>query len=175
MKSILSIPHQLDRASMSCRAIIETPKGSRTKFDYDPETGLFLLDRILPAGMSFPLDFGFIPSTRAEDGDPVDVLVLHDEPIPVGVLLEVRLIGVIIGEQREDDGVTVRNDRLIGVSKASYLHQHLTDAQQLTETFLDQLARFWVNYNELRGRKFDSKGIHGPGEAAALIEAASSP
>ena len=170
MTSILSLPHQLDRASMRCRAIIETPKGSRTKFDYDPESGLFLLDKLLPEGMSFPLDFGFIPSTRAEDGDPLDILVLCDAPLPVGVLLEARLIGAIIGDQREDDGRTVRNDRLIGVSTESHLHERISDVQQLGKTFLEQLVRFWVNYNELRGRKFDCKGIHGPAEAATLVE-----
>jgi len=63
MNAILSIPHRLDRASLTCRAIIETPKGFRTKYDYDPETGLFFLDKVLPEGMCFPLDFGFIPST----------------------------------------------------------------------------------------------------------------
>jgi len=172
MKPLLSLPHRLDRSSMSCRAIIETPKGSRTKFDYDPDSGLFLLDRLLPEGMSFPLDFGFIPATRGEDGDPLDILVLHDEPIPVGVLAEVRLIGVILGEQREGDEAAIRNDRLIGVSKASRLHQPVTDVHQLPNAFLHQLARFWVNYNELRGRSYDCKGIRGAAEAADLIEAA---
>ncbi len=172
MKSILSIPHRLDRASLCCRAIIETPKGSRTKYDYDPESGLFFLDKVLPEGMCFPLDFGFIPSTKGEDGDPLDILVLHDEPIPVGALLEVRLIGVIVGEQTED-GQTVRNDRLIGVSKPSHIYQNITDAEQFSETFLHQLTRFWVNYNELRGRMFEVKALRGPGEAATLIDAAS--
>lgn len=170
MNPILSIPHQLDRAAKTCRAIVETPKGSRTKYDYDPETGLYLLDKVLPEGMCFPLDFGFIPGTRAEDGDPLDIMVLHDETIPVGALLEVRLIGAILGEQTEQ-GKTIRNDRLIGVSKPSHIHQHLGDAQQLGESFLEQLVCFWVNYNALRGRKFASKGVKGPDEAAKLIEA----
>lgn len=172
MTKLLSLPHRLDRSSMSCRAVIETPKGSRSKFDYDPDSGLFLLDRLLPEGMSFPLDFGFIPSTKGEDGDPLDILVLHDEPIPVGVLAEIRLIGVIVGEQREGGAPAIRNDRLIGVSQASCLHQPVTDAHQLPDAFLHQLARFWVNYNDLRGRSYDCKGIRGPAEAADLIEAA---
>jgi len=174
MKSLLSIPHHLDRPSMSCRAIIETPKGSRTKYDYDPESGLFLLDKLVPEGMSFPLDFGFIPSTKAEDGDPLDILVLHDEVIPVGALVEVRLVGVIVGDQRENGGPAVSNDRLIGISKASRLHERINDVQQLGEAFTDQLASFWINYNELLGRTFDCKGVRGPGEAATLVEAASS-
>ena len=172
MPSILSIPHRLDRASMSCRAIIETPKGSRTKYDYDPESGLFLLDKLLPEGMCFPLDFGFVPSTRAQDGDPLDILVLHDEPIAVGALAEVRLIGAIEGKQREGEHPAIRNDRLMGVSKSSNLHEGVTEAQQLGTAFLDQLAQFWVNYNRLRGRSFEIKGIVGPAEAAGLVEAA---
>src|SRR5947209_14436383 len=83
MNAILTIPHRLDRSSLSCRAIIETPKGCRSKFDCDPETGLFRLHKRLPEGMSFPLDFGFIPSTKAEDGDPLDIVVLYEDPLPV--------------------------------------------------------------------------------------------
>ena len=175
MNSILSIPHQLDPETLSCRAIIETPKGSRAKYDYHPETGLFLLDRLLPEGMCFPLDFGFIPSTKAEDGDPLDILVLHEEPIPVGLLIEVRLIGAIIGEQQEEGGrAAIRNDRLIGVGKTSHLYETIGDARNLGQTFLDQLCCFWVNYNQLRGRTFELKGVRDRAEAAKLVEAASS-
>ncbi len=99
MSNAATLPHNLDRKTMTCRAVIETPKGSRSKFDYDEESGLFRLAGLLPEGMSFPLDFGFFPSTKAEDGDPLDVLVLHDEPIPVGALLTIRLIGVIEVDQ----------------------------------------------------------------------------
>jgi inorganic pyrophosphatase len=68
---------------LTCRASIETPRGLRSKFDYDPESGLFELAGVLPAGMAFPLSFGFIPATKAEDGDPVDILVLADEICPL--------------------------------------------------------------------------------------------
>lgn len=172
MKSILSIPHRLDRDSMCCRAIIETPKGCRSKFDFDPETETFLLDKRLPEGMSFPLDFGFVPSTKAEDGDPLDIMVLYEEPIPVGTLLEVRLIGAVLGEQRQE-GKTFRNDRLIGVARPSRLHQNIGEIGQLSQSFIDQLTGFWVTYNERQGRAFEIKGIGGPAEAAALVEKAS--
>jgi hypothetical protein len=94
-------------------AVVETPRASRNKFNYDPEIGAFRLKRVLPLGSTFPYDFGFIPSTRAEDGDPLDVLLLVDEPAPVGCVVHVRLLGVIEAEQRELDGRRVRNDRLI--------------------------------------------------------------
>jgi inorganic pyrophosphatase len=86
MSDLTSLPHQLDAQRATCRAIIETPKGSRNKFDYDPETNLFMLAGLLPEGMMFPFDFGFIPSTLAEDGDPLDILVLMDAPAHAGCL-----------------------------------------------------------------------------------------
>src|SRR5437870_2951630 len=81
------------------RVVIETPKGSRNKFAFDPDQHVFELKKVLPTGMAFPYDFGFVPSTEAEDGDPIDVLVLMDEPAFPGCVLKCRLIGVIEGEQ----------------------------------------------------------------------------
>ncbi len=94
--------------------IIETPKGSRNKYAFDESQGMFLLKKVLPAGMAFPYDFGFVPSTRAEDGDPVDVLVLMDEPAFVGCLLQCRIIGIIEGEQGKKKE-RVRNDRIVAI------------------------------------------------------------
>src|SRR5882762_4480106 len=81
------------------RVVIETPKGSRNKFAFDADQHVFELKKVLPAGMAFPYDFGFVPSTEAEDGDPIDVLVLMDEPAFPGCVLKCRTIGVIEGEQ----------------------------------------------------------------------------
>src|SRR6266480_920007 len=102
MADLASLPLELDSRKCICRAIIETPKGSRNKFDYDPDSRLFMLGGLLPEGMIFPFDFGFIPSTLGEDGDPLDILVLMDAPAHVGCLIEVRIIGVITAEQTED-------------------------------------------------------------------------
>ena len=96
MADLTSMPHQLDAKKATCRAIIETPKGSRNKFNYDPETNLFRLAGLLPEGMMYPFDFGFIPSTLGEDGDPLDILVLMDAPAHAGCLIEVRLIGILM-------------------------------------------------------------------------------
>src|SRR6202012_5696238 len=100
--------------------IIEKPKGSRNKYAYDPEERIFELTRVLPAGMEFPYDFGFVPSTIGGDGDPIDVLVLMDEPAFPGCVLLVRLLGVMKAEQTEH-GKTNRNDRLIAVAETSQL------------------------------------------------------
>src|SRR5689334_12872558 len=86
--------------------VVETPKGSRNKYEFDPERGIFKLKKVLPAGMSFPYDFGFVPRTLAEDGDPIDVLVLMDQPAFPGCVLTCRLIGVIEGETVKEDGAT---------------------------------------------------------------------
>src|SRR5579862_2843606 len=96
------------------QVIIETPKGSRNKYAFDMEQRVFQLTKVLPAGMAFPYDFGFVPSTMAEDGDPVDVLVLMDEPAFPGCLLKCRVVGVIEGEQREN-GNKERNDRVVAI------------------------------------------------------------
>ncbi len=133
-----------------CRAIIETPKGSRNKFDYDPDSGLFMLGGLLPEGMMFPYDFGFLPSTLGEDGDPLDILVLMDAPAHVGCLMEVRIIGIITAEQTED-GKTESNDRLLGVAVHSYNHEGLESIEDRQQDaagpaggvlhFLQQTAR----------------------------------
>src|SRR5436189_4786599 len=81
--------------SNGVNVVIETPRGSRNKYAYDPRSGLFELRHVLPAGHAFPFDFGFIPSTRAEDGDPIDILVLLDAPTVPGCRLRVRLLGVL--------------------------------------------------------------------------------
>src|ERR671933_2536230 len=103
--------------------VIETPKGSRNKFKFDERLRLFRLSGVLPLGAVFPFDFGFVPCTSAPDGDPLDVLVLMDEPAFAGCLLTTRLIGVIEADQTEE-GQTVRNDRLIGVAENSRDHRH---------------------------------------------------
>src|SRR5258708_39690475 len=138
MAALSALSPQLDPNKSTCRAIIETPKGCRNKFDYDPDSGLFMLAGLLPEGMMFPFDFGFIPSTLGEDGDPLDILVLMDAPAHMGCLIEVRIIGIINAKQSED-GKTESNDRLLGVALHSYDHQDLELIDDLNKTLLDQL------------------------------------
>src|SRR5712675_9060 len=144
MADLSTLPHQLDPKKRTCRAIIETPKGCRNKFDYDPDSGLFILGGLLPEGMMFPFDFGFIPSTLGEDGDPLDVLVLMDAPAHVGCLMEIRIIGIIMAQQTED-GKTESNDRLLGVAVHSYDHGDLDSINDVNNTLLDQLEQFFIS------------------------------
>jgi inorganic pyrophosphatase len=167
MANLTSLPNQLDAGV--CRAIIETPKGCRNKFDYDPGSGLFMLGGLLPEGMMFPFDFGFIPATLGADGDPVDIMVLMDAPAHVGCLIEVRIIGVISAEQTED-GKTETNDRLLGVAVHSYEHEDLQSISDVSKTLLDQVEEFFVSYNKQRGKKFKVTGTGGPKKAIKFLK-----
>jgi inorganic pyrophosphatase len=169
MANLESLPHQLDPKTGICQAIIETPKGFRSKFDYDPDSGLFKLGGLLPEGMMFPFDFGFIPSTLGEDGDPVDVMVLMDAPAHVGCLIEIRIIGIISAEQTQD-GKTETNDRLLGVAVHSYEHEDLQSISEVNKTLLDQVEEFFVSYNKQRGKKFKITGTGGPKKAMKFLK-----
>ena len=170
MADLTSLSLKLDAKKRICRAIIETPKGCRNKFDYDPDSGLFMLGGLLPEGMMFPFDFGFIPSTLGEDGDPLDILVLLDAPAHVGCLIEVRVIGVIKAEQMED-GKTESNDRLLGVAVHSYDHEDLESINDVSKTLLDQVEQFFISYNKQRGKKFKVTGTGGPKTALQFLKA----
>src|ERR1700748_2015410 len=141
MADLTRLPHQLDVKKGMARAIIETPKGCRNKFDYDSESNLFMLGGLLPEGMMFPFDFGFVPATLGDDGDPLDILVLMDAPAHVGCLIEVRVIGIITAEQTQE-GKTDVNDRLLGVAVHSYDHENLKSIGDVSKTMLDQLEAF---------------------------------
>jgi inorganic pyrophosphatase len=169
MTDLTHLPNNLDFKKAICEAIIETPKGSRNKFDYDPDSNLFMLGGLLPEGMMFPFDFGFIPSTLGEDGDPLDVMVLMDAPAHVGCLMQVRIIGIIEAKQTEK-GKTERNDRLLGVAVHSYDHQDLVTIDDVSKTLLDQVEAFFVSYNQQRGKKFAITGTGGPKKALRFLK-----
>jgi inorganic pyrophosphatase len=170
MADLSALSPQLDPKKSTCRAIIETPKGCRNKFDYDPDSGLFMLAGLLPEGMMFPFDFGFIPSTLGEDGDPLDILVLMDAPAHVGCLIDVRIIGIIEAEQTQD-GKTESNDRLLGVAIHSYDHEDLESIKDVSKTLLDQLEEFFISYNKQRRKKFKVTGTAGPQKAIKFLKA----
>ena len=153
-------------------AIIETPKGSRNKFSYDRERGLFKLGGVLAAGAYFPFDFGFVPSTLGGDGDPVDVLVLMDEPAFPGCLVPSRLLGVIEAEQTEEDGETSRNDRLIAIAAGSRTHREVNSLARLNEVLVREIEHFFVSYNAVKGKEFRPLGRFGPARARRLVEEA---
>jgi inorganic pyrophosphatase len=152
------------------RVIIETPKGSRNKFAFNQEERIFELKKVLPAGMGFPYDFGFVPSTKADDGDPVDVLVLMDEPTFAGCILSCRPIGVIEGEQGEKKKKE-RNDRIVAVEKDAHSFADIKTIDDLGKQFCRELEEFFINYHRLSGKEYRVLGVKGPGQARKLVKA----
>jgi inorganic pyrophosphatase len=150
-------------------AIIETPYKSRNKFRYDPETGLFKLSKVLPAGLAFPCDMGFIPGTRGEDGDPLDILIFMDELTYPGCLVESRLFGVLTAIQKEK-GKKIRNDRFLAVPACCPEYDHLKKPNDLNPDKLQSIIRFFENYNKQEGKEFKLMDIEGPKEAHKLIK-----
>jgi inorganic pyrophosphatase len=128
-----------------------------------------MLGGLLPEGMMFPFDFGFLPSTLGEDGDPLDIMVLMDAPAHVGCLIEVRIVGIITAEQTED-GKTESNDRLIGAAIHSYDHEDVKSIGHVSKTLLDQVEEFFVSYNKQRGKKFKVTGTGGPKKALRFLK-----
>ena len=129
-----------------------------------------MLGGLLPEGMMFPFDFGFVPSTLGEDGDPLDIMVLHDAPTQVGCLIEVRIIGVISASQTEN-GATKKNDRLLGVAIHSYSHEELRSIDEVSPSLLDQIEEFFISYNKQRQKKFRIKSLSGPKKAIKFLKA----
>lgn len=155
----------------STQVVIETPKGSRNKYKFDVKLRSFTLSRVLPDGMVFPYDFGFVPSTMAQDGDPIDVLLLMDSSAFAGCVVESRLVGVIEGEQNED-GKKERNDRLVAVANHSHSHSDLNNISDMNQKVLKELSEFFVNYHRQDDVKYKFLGTRGPKEAARLLDQA---
>jgi len=152
------------------QVVIETPKGSRNKYAFDAEQKIFALNKVLPAGMAFPYDFGFIPRTLGEDGDPVDVLVLMDEPAFPGCLLKCRLIGIIQGEQGAKKSKK-RNDRIVAVEKENHSFADIQHINDLGKQFVRELEEFFVNYHKLSDEQYRILDVSGPRQARKRIEA----
>ena len=169
-KAISDLP-SVDPESDAVQVIIETPRNSRNKFRFDEKSGLFELGSVLPAGSVFPYDFGFIPGTRAEDGDPVDVLLLMDASAFPGCRVEARLIGVIEAEQTED-GHTERNDRLVAVALQAHDYHELKSLKDLSANLLEELEHFFVSYTELKKKEFRLLNHRGPKRARQLLKSA---
>ena len=166
---LLSDLDAVDDETKCVNVVIETARESRTKLAYDTERGTFVVKMVLPQGMSFPFDFGFIPSTLAGDGDPLDVLVLMDEPVSAGTIVPSRLVGVIEAVQTEKDGKAERNDRLIAVAATHDLYSKVKKLTDVPRAVTDQIEHFFISYNEQEGKRFRPKGRHGRKRAENLL------
>jgi len=161
----------IDPATGFVNTIIESPKGCQNKYKLNEEHGFFELHKVLPYGMFFPLDFGFVAGTRADDGDPLDVLVFMDEPTFTGCVAKVRLIGAITAEQRSKAlPQWTRNDRMLAVSVVSHTHQKFVSIDDVDQNLIGELEQFFVSYNKLQGKEFKVLGRESVDVARQLLD-----
>jgi inorganic pyrophosphatase len=164
------LPHELNRATFTCQAIVEASAGSRVKVYYDPESHRFRTGKFLPLGMAFPLDFAFIPSTLGGDGDPLDLLILPEAALPAGCIVHVRILGILEAEQRKPNKRPKRNDRLIARLTESRLFAHVQHIDELGPRFVAELTTFFETYKRLRGQTYEVLRVGGPERAADIID-----
>jgi len=167
MTNLLKIPTWADEENVY--AIVETPRGSACKLDFDPKLRAFTLAKPLMAGLTYPYDWGFIPSTKAQDGDPLDVLVIHDAQTYPGVVLRCRPVGILEVEQTSK-GKKERNDRVFAVPDRSPLETDLKDVRHLPSRAREELERFFRATNALEDKELEFLGWRGPKQAAKTIK-----
>ena len=146
------------------RMIVEIPKNSSNKYEFDGKLGVFRLDRPLYSPLHYPGDYGFVPGTLAEDGDPLDVLVLMSEPSFTGCLIEVRPLGfleMVDGEERDQ--------KILAVPKSSPRYQEIHGIDQVWPHMRREIEHFFTIYKELEGKQTHLEGWRGPIEARKLI------
>ena len=165
--SLEKLPLVTDDAAL--RVVVEANAGSRNKLKYLPECAAFELHHVLPLGTSFPYDFGFLPSTLGEDGDPLDAVVFADEPVPPGTIVACRLIGVIEGQQGKPGEAKKRNDRFLAVARTSHLYRGWHNVGDVPAKALDELEAFFVSYTAQRGIEFEVLGRAGAARATQLM------
>ena len=147
--------------------VIEIPKGSKNKYELDKETGLLRLDRVLYSAVHYPADYGFIPRTYCDDGDPLDVLVLGQEPVYPLTIVEARAIGVM--RMRDDKGI---DDKILAVSVRDPAFSDYTDKSQLPPHLVREVKRFFQDYKVLEHKQVIVDDLLGPVEAVAIINEA---
>ncbi|HVB32561.1 MAG: inorganic diphosphatase [Gemmatimonadaceae bacterium] len=145
-------------------AVIEIPQGSRNKYELDKPSGLIKLDRVLYSAVHYPADYGFIPRTLHDDGDPMDVLVLLKEETFPGCMIDARPIGVLHMLDRGEP-----DDKILAVPTHDPYSQEYFDIADIPQHLLREVAQFFVSYKELEGKKVEIVGWGKSGEAMALI------
>ena len=146
-------------------AVIEIPAGSKNKYELDKETGLLRLDRVLYSAVHYPADYGFIPRTFCDDGDPLDALVLGQEPVYPLTIVEARAIGVM--RMRDEKGI---DDKIVAVSVHDPAYAHILDKAQLPDHVLRELRRFFEDYKALEHKQVVVEDLLGPVEAVTIIQ-----
>ena len=169
MTNLLKLPALDDEGNV--HVVVETPRGSRAKLTYDPDLKVFTLSKSLMVGLTYPHDWGFVPSTTAEDGDPVDVLVIHDAATFPGLVMKCKVIGLLEVMESKKSGKQ-RNDRIMAVPVNSHSEQGLRDVRQLSKQVRQELEKFFVATAELQAKTLECLGWRGPKHAMRLIKKA---
>ena len=165
----MKLPAAFVEGSENVHVVVECSKGSHNKFTYEPDSGLFKLSKVFPAGVTFPFEFGFVPHTKADDGDPFDVVLLTDDPLFAGCLAEARLIGVMEAEQH-DEGKLIRNDRAIAVAVESQQYRDVHTLDDLHKDYLDDMVDFITSYQKRTDHRFKLLRFSGPQRAVELVK-----
>ena len=166
MPNFINLPPLTDDGDV--HAVVETPRGSRAKFSYDPKLEAFTLSKSLITGLTYPNDWGFVPSTKAADGDPIDIMVIHDAATFPGMVLTCRLIGILQIEQKSK-GNAERNDRLFAVPRRSHMEQALRHVRDISLPIQQELEKFFIATDELESKKLKIIGWKGPKAALQAI------
>jgi inorganic pyrophosphatase len=172
MTNLLKIPARDENGDV--HVVVETPRGSKVKLAYDPELKVIGLSRALVTGLAYPHDWGFVPSTLAEDGDPLDVMVLTDWATAPGVVMKCKIIGVIRMSQKKKGGGRERNDRVLAVPVCAPRADGLTDPRDLPERTRRELEQFFLDVDDLTEKEAKVEGWGGPKDALGCVEEAMS-
>jgi inorganic pyrophosphatase len=158
------------RAKDGFHVVVEAPRGASIKFKFDPELQVIIANRPLPLGYVYPYDWGFVPSTRAADGDPLDALVYWDVPSYPGVVVECRALGVLELEQDARGGGRQRNDRLLAIPLAHPRGEDLRSIGDLPERVRAEIAHFFTSSVFFEPKNPSVLGWKGPPTANALLD-----
>jgi len=156
-----------NNAPESFNVVVEIPKGSANKYEYDKELNVFRLDRALYSPTYYPGDYGFIPSTISEDGDPLDALVLVDEPSFTGCLIHVRPVGIL---EMIDQGL--KDEKVLAVPVYNPRFSEVIDFSGIFAHVLREIEHFFLIYKELEGKKVESQGWRSTSAAREIIRQA---
>jgi inorganic pyrophosphatase len=168
MPNFINLPYLTEDGDV--QIVVETPRGSRAKFAYDPKLETFILSKSLLTGLTYPHDWGFVPSTKAADGDPLDIMVIHDAATFPGIVLTCGIIGILQIEQKSKKGKAERNDRLFAVPRRSHSEQGLHDVRDLSKPIQQELEKFFIATDELEDKKLEIIGWKGPKIAMKAIK-----